>query len=216
MEENNNGLEMIEKGELDSLIKDSIKLGCLIEMGVDNWSGYDDAMELYDGEIKKHKIYKGDNMEFKIGDRVKDIITGYEGIILVYCKYSHNEDTVGLQKTSLNHSSLPDDFQWFDVTRLEMVEKGAFSDKAVEPEKISFSFLDIIKDPFIEKIKGPITGIYTYFTGCVRYEVTVGTLNEKNDPIRYFIPSKLAILVKESKEKVTKNTGGPMSHPKMY
>jgi len=52
MNKNDDNLEMVEKEELDSLIKDSIKLSCLIEMGVDNWSGYDDAMKLYNKEIE--------------------------------------------------------------------------------------------------------------------------------------------------------------------
>jgi hypothetical protein len=155
--------------------------------------------------------------KFKIGDRAKDFITGYEGIILAYCRYSHNEDTVGMQKTSLNSNNMPDEFQWFDVARLEMVEESVFSDRAVKPEENPFNFLDVVKDSLIDKVKGPITGIYTYFTGCVRVEVTTGIVDEKGNLLKYTIPSKQAVLVKKAKiEKDVKKPGGPTSHPKMY
>lgn len=37
----------ITKGLYDSLIDDSAKLAALENWGVDNWSGYDDAMDEY-------------------------------------------------------------------------------------------------------------------------------------------------------------------------
>ena len=37
----------ISEEEYDSLLNDSILLNCLQMMGVDNWDGYDDAIEQY-------------------------------------------------------------------------------------------------------------------------------------------------------------------------
>ena len=37
----------ISEEEYDSLLKDSILLNCLQMMGVDNWDGYDEAIEQY-------------------------------------------------------------------------------------------------------------------------------------------------------------------------
>lgn len=34
-------------GHIKFLREDSLRLGCLISAGVDNWEGYDDAMALY-------------------------------------------------------------------------------------------------------------------------------------------------------------------------
>ena len=42
----------ITKREYDRLLDDSLKLGCLEDMGVDNWCGYDDAQKLYREERK--------------------------------------------------------------------------------------------------------------------------------------------------------------------
>jgi hypothetical protein len=37
----------ISKAEYESLLDDRNKLECLDAMGVDNWQGYDDAMQMY-------------------------------------------------------------------------------------------------------------------------------------------------------------------------
>ena len=37
----------ISEEEYDSLLKDSTLLNCLQMMGVDNWDGYDEAIEQY-------------------------------------------------------------------------------------------------------------------------------------------------------------------------
>jgi hypothetical protein len=44
--------EMVEitKEEYERLLEDSEKLSCLEACGVDNWQGYDDAMEMYRNE----------------------------------------------------------------------------------------------------------------------------------------------------------------------
>lgn len=36
----------IPESEYDQLMRDADKLSCLEAMGVDNWQGYDDAMEM--------------------------------------------------------------------------------------------------------------------------------------------------------------------------
>lgn len=45
----NKKMEMvtIPKEEYESLLDDRAKLSCLEACGVDNWTGYDDAMEMY-------------------------------------------------------------------------------------------------------------------------------------------------------------------------
>lgn len=40
----------IPKSEYARLIKDSDFLDCLLACGVDNWQGYDDAVEMYEEE----------------------------------------------------------------------------------------------------------------------------------------------------------------------
>jgi len=40
----------ISEKEYKNLLDDQWKLECLLGCGVDNWSGYDDAMEMYQAE----------------------------------------------------------------------------------------------------------------------------------------------------------------------
>ena len=45
----------ISEEEYDSLLKDSILLNCLQMMGVDNWDGYDDAIEQYQEIVQEEE-----------------------------------------------------------------------------------------------------------------------------------------------------------------
>lgn len=45
----------ISEKEYDSLLKDSILLNCLQMMGVDNWDGYDEAIEQYNEIMKQEE-----------------------------------------------------------------------------------------------------------------------------------------------------------------
>ena len=45
----------ISEEEYDSLLKDSILLNCLQMMGVDNWDGYDDAIEQYQEILRQEE-----------------------------------------------------------------------------------------------------------------------------------------------------------------
>ena len=45
----------ISEEDYDSLLKDSILLNCLQMMGVDNWDGYDDAIEQYQEIVQEEE-----------------------------------------------------------------------------------------------------------------------------------------------------------------
>ena len=45
----------ISEEEYDSLLKDSILLNCLRMMGVDNWNGYDEAIEQYNEILEQEE-----------------------------------------------------------------------------------------------------------------------------------------------------------------
>lgn len=46
----NQEMVTITKEEYDRLVDDSYMLSCLEACGVDNWSGWDDAMEMFNEE----------------------------------------------------------------------------------------------------------------------------------------------------------------------
>ena len=45
----------ISEDEYDALLRDSILLNCLQMMGVDNWDGYDDAIEQYQEIVQEEE-----------------------------------------------------------------------------------------------------------------------------------------------------------------
>ena len=45
----------ISKEEYEALLNDSILLNCLQMMGVDNWDGYDEAIEQYNAILEQEE-----------------------------------------------------------------------------------------------------------------------------------------------------------------
>lgn len=59
--------------------------------------------------------------KIKVGDRVRDKITGFQGILIGRTQWLHGCDTVGIKPEKL-HDGKPIEAVWFDVLRLEIVE----------------------------------------------------------------------------------------------
>ena len=57
----------------------------------------------------------------ELGQRVRDTVTGFEGIATGHTKWLTGCDTFGLQSTTLAEDGTPMATQWFDVLRLEAV-----------------------------------------------------------------------------------------------
>lgn len=58
----------------------------------------------------------------KLGDRVKDTISGFKGIMVSHAKHLHGCDTIGV-KPEVLHDGQPIECQWFDILRMELVEE---------------------------------------------------------------------------------------------
>jgi hypothetical protein len=64
-------------------------------------------------------------MSIELGDRVKDIVTGYEGIAIGKTEWLTGCDTIGICPTELDKDGKTKNTVWFDVTRIEILEKDA-------------------------------------------------------------------------------------------
>lgn len=60
-------------------------------------------------------------MAIKLGDRVKDTITGFEGIVTAYTQWLHGCDRLSVEGTSLTGHGFPVGAETFDIMRLEKV-----------------------------------------------------------------------------------------------
>ncbi len=61
--------------------------------------------------------------DFKIGDSLRDIVTGFEGICLAVTKYSTGCIHYGLQSECVTDGK-PADLEWFWGTRLKLAHKN--------------------------------------------------------------------------------------------
>lgn len=68
-------------------------------------------------------------MEIKLGDKARDMITGFEGIITAHIKYITGCDQFGLKPAKLNKEGLPIATQWFDIMRLEKITERVSEEK---------------------------------------------------------------------------------------
>jgi hypothetical protein len=61
--------------------------------------------------------------DLKLGDTVRDSITGFEGVIIGRAKFLATNDRIGVQPKSLNKEGQPQAQNWFDAAQLELVSK---------------------------------------------------------------------------------------------
>jgi len=152
----------------------------------------------------------------ELGDRVRDRVTGFEGVVLSKSKWLHNVDSIGIQKQEIFAGKVEECFFLDETPRIEILEKGLFADTVIEAEKHDFKFLDEVQDT-ITSFRGKITGFTTWSSGCVRVMVSATKLDKDNKPIEMWLPVAQIIKVKPVEEVVSaKRSGGPMNHPKVY
>jgi hypothetical protein len=60
--------------------------------------------------------------KFDLGDEVKDVVTGFKGIIRCKSRYLTGCDRYGLQSQILKEDGTPAGWVWFDENELELVK----------------------------------------------------------------------------------------------
>jgi heat shock protein HspQ len=149
--------------------------------------------------------------EIKLGDQVKDRITGFEGVVTAMARYMNNTPRAAVKSRELREGR-PQSAEWFDLCNLELVTAGVIP---VEPAgDMPFKFGDEVKNT-LSPFKGRVMGYVVHSTGCIRVGVWPNALNaDSGTPVdeQYFPPQELE-LVKASKAGEGKRTGGPMRTP---
>lgn len=56
----------------------------------------------------------------KLGDKVRDRVSGFEGTITAHAEYLHMAEQFGVQSAALNEGK-PIGIQWFEVSQLEVL-----------------------------------------------------------------------------------------------
>lgn len=62
--------------------------------------------------------------KFELGETLKDIITGFHGVVMGRTQYATGCNHYGLVSRDLDKDGKPKDWQWFDESRLVSVPKA--------------------------------------------------------------------------------------------
>ena len=74
-------------------------------------------------------------MELNLGDKAKDPITGFEGVVIARTQWLHGCARVTLQPQSLTNDGRPTEAHTFDELQLVLVERDAMKKATPEERK---------------------------------------------------------------------------------
>jgi hypothetical protein len=81
--------------------------------------------------------------KIQLGDRVRERITGVEGIVWGISKWLTGCDHIGIKREGVDKDGKPWDCLWFDAPHVTVLQKAVIDEKAVNPV-----------DPVTEQKKG--------------------------------------------------------------
>jgi hypothetical protein len=76
--------------------------------------------------------------KFELGEVLKDVVTGFEGVVMARTQYYTDCDHYGLLSQKLDKESKPQDYVWFDETRLQKTNKKPVALHSRKPSSGSF------------------------------------------------------------------------------
>lgn len=71
---------------------------------------------------------KAANFKLDLGDEVKDIFTGFSGILVSRTRWIHNCNTYGVRAKELK-DGVPQDSQYFDEPQLKIIKEKVVKEK---------------------------------------------------------------------------------------
>jgi hypothetical protein len=162
-------------------------------------------MKIKAGDLNKEIVMKKKNPELKLGMKAKDIVTGYEGIVISICAYISGCDRVSLQ-APMQDGKIPEGHT-FDVTQLQITDTKRILEVTPEPAKIELG--QKVKEP-MSGLTGVAYGRCVYLNGCARIAV-VQEVNRNNDMKMEWLDEEILEVTHKKKvvEEKQHRTGGP-------
>lgn len=148
--------------------------------------------------------------KIKLGNKVKDIVTGMSGTATARTKYLNGTTQVLIKPEGVNNDGKSMEGEWVDVGQVVYVDNGVTNDVAtVEQTKTNIKLGDLVEH--FSGFKGTTTERIEYLNGCVYFGVTPKAKEENVLPDTKYLPtqylSKLDKRVKVKKD----DAGGPPS-----
>lgn len=147
----------------------------------------------------------------ELGCKVKDIVTGFEGIAVARAEYLHNQDSIGVRGLEPKDGK-PQETIFMDLTYLEVTGKSK-----IEVPDFPIPNVDLgdIAEDTITGYKGTVMGRAYWISGCIRIGLQSSGLTKEGQAIEeHWCPiSQVKVTKKVKKEKEEKKPGGPMKNP---
>lgn len=117
------------------------------------------------------------------GDLVKDLVTGFEGVVIMRTSWLHGCDRITVLPMGLNKDGQPKDDQTFDEQRVEIIERNKVPARVVDPASVQVGIGSECKDT-MTGFKGIAAGLCVHITGLVTYVIEPEKLDKDLQPVR--------------------------------
>lgn len=154
------------------------------------------------------------NKVVELGDRAKDDVTGFKGVVVAYAYHLHNCDRALLQSDGF-HEGHPVKPMWFDVPSLVVLEKQVVNVIPVTHHEGEAELGDEVQDQ-ISKFSGVMTALGLWITGCSRAGLSSKNLNPKSgEPLEdYWFPLTQLTVIKRAPGAETAQVATPKEQKK--
>lgn len=148
----------------------------------------------------------------KLGDRAKDRISGFRGIVAGVTEWLYSSDRLIIQPEGME-DGLPIENRCFDREQVVLIKQGVIKD-AVQFKQLDIERGDVVKDK-VTGLKGVVVAITHWLYGCDRLmlQSEEGKDGKPTDP--FSIDVKQADIVRKAKVKIEAPkpvvTGGPQN-----
>jgi hypothetical protein len=114
-----------------------------------------------------------------LGDRVHDVVTKFEGIVVGMTNWMHGCDRLTVEPESLDEDGQPQSKQTFDSHRIEVVERGVITPAPSRTNDIPLG--SKVKER-VTGFEGVATGRTLWLSGNEDYIIEPDKLDEKGQP----------------------------------
>lgn len=154
----------------------------------------------------------------KLGDLVKDGITGVQGVCTAIGTCLNNVDRVCIQRLAEEgekHKDVVSDSYWFDMPQIQLVQSDYLDKNLIVESDISNITLGDDVEHTFTGYKGYVTQVAIWISGCIRIAVQSKEFDKDGQmkDALWFSDKELKIIKKYPQPKEERKVGGPMPTP---
>lgn len=147
------------------------------------------------------------------GDLARDLVTGFEGVIVTRSTWLHGCDRLTIQPNKLGSDDKPIGEETFDEDRIEIIQKGMVPSRIANRDHL-YPIGAKAKDT-VSGFDGIITGLAVGISGRVTVVIEPTKLDKdgKSFPCEAFDATRVEVIVEQPVPKTTATTSGKRGGP---